>query len=103
MASSVAARRQPAATISRYCPNSGVEEVAQDLVDHRLLGVEVVVQAAGQDAGRVGDVAHGRRAQPAFGEQLGGDAQQLAAPVERRLGGGAHGCWLLTETTSPVR
>ena len=38
-------------------PEQLLLERRQDLVDHRLLGVEVVVEAAGQDAGGVRDVA----------------------------------------------
>ena len=60
-----------------------VQESAQDLIHHRLLGVEVVVEAAGQDAGRVGDVAHRRLAQPLLGEQPGGDGKEFTAAVRR--------------------
>ena len=77
-----------------------VEEAAQQLVDHLFLRREVVVQAAGQDARRVGDIAHGGGAQPALGEHRGGELEQLGASTD---GGGIHGCWLDIEITSPVR
>ena len=62
-----------------------VEEPAQQLVDHLLLGGEVVVETAGQDACGVGDVAHGGGAQPALGEHRRGEIQKLVAPAHRCL------------------
>ncbi|SHY36261.1 Uncharacterised protein [Mycobacteroides abscessus subsp. abscessus] len=43
----------------------------------------MVIEAARQNAGGVGDIPHGGRPQTALGEHLGGKAQQLIAP--RRL------------------
>ena len=41
---------------------------------------------------------------PLLGEQLGRDREQLVAPGGARFGVGVpQACWLLTETTSPVR
>jgi hypothetical protein len=82
-----------------------VQEAAQHLVDHLFFGREVVVQTAGQDAGRIRDVAHRRRPQAPLGEHLRGEPQELVASgvgrSRRTLSG--HGCWLDTEITSPVR
>ena len=58
-----------------------VEEPAQHLVDHLLLGGEVVIEAAGQDSGRVGDVAHGRRPQPTLGEHRRRELEKLVPPT----------------------
>ena len=55
-----------------------VEESAQHLVDHLLLGREVVIETAGQDSRRVGDVTNGRGPQPAVGEHRRGELEQLA-------------------------
>ncbi|SIL22855.1 Uncharacterised protein [Mycobacteroides abscessus subsp. abscessus] len=60
-----------------------LEKVTQQLVDDRFLGVEMVIEAARENAGGVGDIPHGGRPQTALGEHLGGKAQQLIAP--RRL------------------
>ena len=60
--------------------------VAQQLLDHRLLRVEVVIEAARQDPGRVRDLADGRGRETSFCEQLGRDRQDLVAP----LGTGAN-------------
>src|SRR5205085_2866492 len=57
-----------------------VDEAGQDLVADRLLGVEVVVQAAGQDAGGVRDLAHGGRAVPLLREQLPGELHHIGPP-----------------------
>src|SRR5699024_8217311 len=54
-----------------------VEEAAQDLVDDRFLGREVMVEAAREDPRRVGDIAHGGGAQAVFGEEAGGERQEL--------------------------
>ena len=59
-------------------------EGVQQLVDHRRLGVEVVVEAAGEDPRGVGDVAHRGVAEPALGEQATGDAEKLLAPPGSR-------------------
>src|SRR5271166_2307604 len=56
-----------------------VEEPAHQVVDHLFFGGEVVVQAAGQDAGAVGDIAHGGGAQAALGEHLRSELQQLVS------------------------
>ena len=81
-----------------------VEEVAQDLFDHLLLGLEVVVEAAGEDSRRVGDVAHGGGPQSALGEHRRGELEKLvAARAGRAAGCCGHGRWLDTEITSPVR
>ena len=64
----------------------------------------MVVQAAGQDPGGIGDVAHRRRPHAALGEHARRQGEQLRAAVgavARRWA--PHGCWLLTEMTSPVR
>ena len=58
-----------------------VDEAGQDLVADRLLGVEVVVQAAGQDARGVGDLAHGRGAVALLREQLAGQLHHVGAPL----------------------
>ncbi len=55
----------------------------------------MVIKAARQDAGAVGDVAHRGGPQTAFGEHRRRQLKQFVAPV--------HGCWLDTEITSPVR
>ena len=65
-----------------------VLEGGEDLVDHRLLGVEVVVEAAAEDAGRLGDVADRGVLESLVGEEPGGDLQQLAAPASGRGGVG---------------
>ena len=62
----------------------------------------MVVEAARQDAGGVGDVAHGGVREAALGEQLARDAEQLVSSVRHQVFL-AQACWLLTETTSPVR
>ena len=61
-----------------------VEEVPQDLLDHLLLGLEVVIEAAREDARRVGDVPHGRRAQAALGEHRRGEFEKLVAAAWKR-------------------
>ena len=45
------------------------QEGVEDLVDHRLLGVEVVVEAAREHAGGVGDLADGGGVVALLGEQ----------------------------------
>jgi hypothetical protein len=64
-----------------------VEKPLQDLVPDRLLGIEVVVEAAREDAGGVGDLAHGRRAEPLFGEELAGQRHEVG-PAFRWCGHG---------------
>ena len=65
----------------------------QDLVDHRLLRVEMVIQTPREDSGRVGDVPDRRRAQPLLGEHAPGGRQQLvpARRTSRRVGGTRSG------------
>jgi hypothetical protein len=58
-----------------------VEEGAQDLLEHRLLGVEVVVEAAGEHAGMVRDLAYGGGVVALLGEHLGGGAEEFAAAL----------------------
>ncbi len=76
-------------------------EGRQDLVDHRLLGVEMVIQRAAEDASGIRDVAHRGVLEAFGGEQLCSNLQQLvtARGGLSRLG---HARWLETETTSPV-
>ena len=62
-----------------------VDEARQDLVADRLLGVEVVVQAAGQDAGRVRDLPYGRRPVALLREKLARELHHIGAPA------GPHG------------
>src|ERR1700722_4413516 len=45
-----------------------------------FLGVEVVVEAAGKDAGLVGDAANGRGGEALPGEEVPGDLDQLFSP-----------------------
>ena len=77
-------------TISLIAGEQPVQEAAQHLVDHLLFGREMVVQTAGQDAGAVGDVAHGGGAQPALGEHRRGELQQLVAPAACLTGHSVH-------------
>jgi hypothetical protein len=77
-----------------------VQKVPQDLLDHLLLALEVVIEAAGQDSRGVGDVAHGGRTKAALGEHGRGEIEELVATTDRLF---RHGCWLDTEITSPVR
>lgn len=91
-----------------------VQEGRQDLVGHRFLGVEVVVEAAAEDAGGVGDLPDGGGGVALGGEHLGGRGEQLGPPPRAGGGGafgvapswthrrGSYGCWEETETTSPV-
>ena len=58
--------------------------VGDDLLDHLLLRREVVVEAAGEDPGLLGDVAHGRRRDALLGEHAGGDREQLVAAGAHR-------------------
>ena len=51
----------------------------EDLPDHLLLRREVVVQAAGEDSGLLGDVADRGRGDPLGGEDACGDSEQLLA------------------------
>ena len=80
-----------------------VEKTAQHLIDHLLLGGEVVVETARQNPGGVGDVAHRGGSQTSFGEHRGREVQQLLTAGCRRWGRRCHGCWLDTDITSPVR
>ena len=48
-----------------------VDEGDDDLEDDRVLGAEVVVEAAREDADLVGDVPHGGAGDAALTEQLG--------------------------------
>jgi hypothetical protein len=57
-----------------------VEVARQQLVEDRLLGVEVVVEAAGQHTGGVADVPDRRGPVAAFREQLRRDAHQVGTP-----------------------
>ena len=57
-----------------------VLEAVQDLLQHRLLRGEVVVEAAREDAGFVGDVAHRRRRVAAGGDEPPRDDDDLVAP-----------------------
>ncbi|CAM4375303.1 hypothetical protein NORO109296_26405 [Nocardiopsis rhodophaea] len=57
-----------------------VEEGREDLVDDRLLGVEVVVQAAGEDARLVGDLADRGGLEALLGEEIGREAHEVAPP-----------------------
>ena len=108
----------PAASTASYpCPQL-VEEGGEDLVEHRFLGVEVVVEAAGEHPRLVRDLADGGGVVALRGEHLGGGVEEFAAPLGRRahlgllLAVGTFGiarvhsrryaCWLLTETVSPV-
>jgi hypothetical protein len=52
-----------------------------DLVEHRLLRVEVVVQAPGQDAGRIRDLADRRARVSLVGEDLGREREDLVASL----------------------
>src|SRR5215217_440098 len=61
-----------------------VQEIPQHLLHHLLFALEMVIQAAGQNARGIGDVAHGRRAQPALGEHRRGELQQLVAAARKR-------------------
>ena len=45
----------------------------------------MVIQAAGQDACGVGDVAHGGGAQATFGEHRRGEIEKLVAPAQCSL------------------
>jgi len=56
---------------------------SEDLVDHRFLRVEVVVQAPGQDADLVGELAHGGGRDALAREQPGSDGQDLLVPAHR--------------------
>lgn len=62
------------------------EEGGEDLVEHRLLGVEVVVEAAGKHAGGVRDLADGGGVVPLGGEHLGGGVEEFPAPLGRGCG-----------------
>ena len=85
-----------------------VQDLAQDLGDPG----EVIGQGAGGDAGRAGDVAHGRRRETALGDQVAGrvddqqppDLARLPLPVGGRpgrgpghLAGHAHRSLLVTK------
>ncbi len=61
--------------------------VAQDLLHHLVLRFEVVVEAARQDPGLVGDVSDRGPLDPLLGEDAGRDLQDLVAP-RRRAGPG---------------
>ncbi len=50
----------------------------------------MVVEAAGQDARAVGDVAHGGRAQATFGEHGRGERKQLVSPAVSLTGHSIH-------------
>ena len=63
-----------------------VDEARQDLVADRLLGVEVVVQAAGQDPGGVRDLAYGGRAVALLREQLARELHHIGAPARSAPG-----------------
>jgi len=58
-----------------------VDEARQDLVADRLLRVEVVVQAAGQDARGVRDLSHGRGAVALLREQLARELHHVSPPT----------------------
>jgi len=81
------ARASDIAAIRGHCFGGGLElalaVVAQDLLDHLVLGLEVVVEAAREDPGLVGDVAHRRAEDALAGEDGGGDGQDLV-PAGRR-------------------
>ncbi len=61
-----------------------VEEIPEDLLDHLLLGLEVVVEAAGEDSGGIRDVAHGGGPQSTVGEHGRGELQKLVAARRNR-------------------
>ena len=63
-----------------------VEELAENLVADRLLGVEVVVEAPGEDAGGVRDLADRGGPETLLGEQVGGQPDQMGAALRRRRG-----------------
>src|SRR5258705_10301429 len=65
-----------------------VQEAAQQLVDHLLLGREVVVQAAGQNSRGVRDVTDRGGSQPALGEHRRGELEKLVASARRLAGCG---------------
>ncbi|GAA3107247.1 hypothetical protein GCM10020254_61450 [Streptomyces goshikiensis] len=57
------------------------QEGREDLVEHRFLGIEVVVEAAGEHPGGVGDLADGGGVVALRGEDLGGGAEEFAASL----------------------
>ena len=57
-----------------------VVEAHDDLAHQGRLRAEVRVQAAGEQADGVGDVAHRRVAVAALGDQAGADLEDLVAP-----------------------
>src|SRR5699024_10775402 len=53
------------------------QECLENLAEHRLLGLEVMVKAPRQDAGGIGDVAHCRLRVSARSKQFSSNGQQL--------------------------
>ena len=58
-----------------------VQIAGEDLVDHGLFGSEVVIEAAGEDAGRVTDLPHRRGRHALAGKQLARLGQNDLAAV----------------------
>src|SRR5207247_1081694 len=63
------------------------EEDRQDLVDDRLLGVEVVVEAAGQDSGLLGDLPDGGGLEALLGEEFGRESYEVFPALRGQRGG----------------
>lgn len=75
-----------------------VQEGREDLVQHRFLGIEVVVEAAGEHPGGVGDLADGGGVVALGGEDLGGYGEEFP-PAFRR---GRHLLLLLVRWHAPI-
>ena len=73
----------PAATIARARSSSGSISSSQIAISSSLLALDVVVEAAGGEAGRLGQLAHRGRLVAALGEELGGGRDDLAAAARR--------------------